>query len=93
MDPAEQERAEAWFRDKWRHGVCPVCEANDWKQTPKLGQIENLDTGGDATAYPLIGMAVRRRGRIPVLCITCQNCGYFVTVNAILAGVRQAPFD
>jgi hypothetical protein len=91
MDPSEQERADRWFREKWRHGNCPVCDANDWKQTPNLGQIENLDTGEDATNYPLLGVAVRRRGRIPVLFIACQNCGYLVAVNALLAGIRQPP--
>jgi len=41
-----------------------------------LSQIENLDQIG---------------GRIPVLVITCSNCGYFLTINALVAGVRQLP--
>ena len=89
MDPSEQERAEAWLKENWRHGPCPVCGADDWKRTPNLGQIENLDVG--SAVYPLAGLVVQQRGRVPVLFVTCQNCGYFVTVNAILAGVRQPP--
>ncbi len=41
-----------------------------------LSQIENLDQIG---------------GRIPVVVITCSNCGYFLTINALVAGVRQPP--
>lgn len=76
MDAQEYERLSAWFADKWKHKECPVCETDFWSPTPNLGQIENLDNIG---------------GRVPVLLITCRNCGYFLSVNALVAGIRQVP--
>jgi|CZKG01.1.fsa_nt_gi hypothetical protein len=88
MDPAEQERADAWFRDKWRHGRCPVCNANTWDTLPKIGQIENLH---DSPIPPFGGQPFPIYGRVPVLLVGCQNCGYLVPINALVAGIRQPP--
>ncbi len=77
MNEAERQRVKEWFDKKWKHGECPVCHTNLW--TPMLdtfAQLENLDRAG---------------GRIPVLVILCDNCGYFLTINALKAGIRQLP--
>lgn len=73
MDDQERERLAAWLRDKWNHGPCPVCQSNVWQTSARLGQISNLNFEG---------------GRVPVLHITCQTCGYIVTINALVAGIR-----
>ena len=37
------------------------------------------------------GVLVHTGARVPALLVTCQVCGYFLTVNAISAGIRQLP--
>jgi C4-type Zn-finger protein len=80
MDDQELQRARAWLA-KWPQKPCPVCGTRAWHINPHLGQIKRLPVGPEPT------------GRVPVLVVACQTCGYFLTVNAILAGVRQPPFD
>jgi hypothetical protein len=80
MDDQEFARAQQWFA-KWVHKPCPVCNTEAWNIHRKLGQIENLPPGPPGMAPP--------DGRVPVLLVTCQTCGYHLTVNAIIAGVRQ----
>jgi hypothetical protein len=88
MDAEERARFEAWFAEKWHHGPCPVCAANEWGAQPKLGQIENLGLGLEASDRPMV---LIQGGRVPILLISCKNCGYTVAVNAIIAGIRQPP--
>jgi hypothetical protein len=87
MDEAERERLKKWLDEKWDHGPCPVCAAAEWEPQPKLGQIENLAM---PVLFPEGGAALLSTdGRVPALLVTCQNCGYFVAVNAIVAGIRR----
>src|ERR1700726_1830045 len=88
MDQSEQERADQWWREKWHHGPCPVGQAVAWEPNPKLGQIENLESGVQTLEG---GAMVIQGGRVPVFIITCQNCGYMVAINALVAGIRQFP--
>lgn len=65
-----------WFGDKWPDPACAVCGERAWAANPRLGQIPNL-------APP-----AQERGRtVPIVVITCFNCGHTVSVNAIVAGV------
>lgn len=89
MDEAERKRLKKWLDDKWDHGPCPVCGADDWVPQPKLGQIENLALPVEGMELEGGGVFLQTTGRVPALLVTCQNCGYFVTVNAINAGIRQ----
>lgn len=85
MDDQERARAHEWF-GRWVAGKpCPLCNTTNWNIREHLGQIENLPPGPPGMAPP--------RGRIPVLLIVCQTCGYFLPVQAIVAGVRQPPFE
>lgn len=77
MDDQERGRLESWLNEKWNHGPCPVCQSNSWATAARLGEISNLDT---------------EDGRMPVLLIGCQTCGYQVVVNALVAGIREAKY-
>jgi hypothetical protein len=82
MDDQELARAQQWF-ERWVHKPCPVCNTDNWNIRQQLGQIENLPPGPPGMAPPA--------GRIPVLLIVCQTCGYFLPIQALVAGVRQLP--
>lgn len=67
-----------WFQNKWKHGPCPVCETDLWTPLPRLGMIPNINPPG-----PTGGNVV------PVLLVSCTNCGYLLTINALMAGVIE----
>lgn len=69
-----------WFSEKWQHGPCPVCETNRWAPLPRLGVVPNINPPG------LDGGNI-----VPVLLIHCTNCGYMLSVNALVAGVVKGP--
>ncbi len=80
MDPQELARAQVWFQERVLDPQlrCPICHSHDWRMQPVLGQIEHL------TETPPIST-----GRLPVFVVTCRTCGYFLTINALDAGVRR----
>jgi hypothetical protein len=82
MDEQERARANAWF-SRWGK-PCPVCNTKNWIVGNQLAEWDYLT--------PLPVGAHTAEGRYPVLVCTCQTCGYILTVNAIIAGVRQPPF-
>jgi hypothetical protein len=80
MDALEQARLDAWFATQWRHGPCPVCAAESWDWARNLGQIPNMlmfgPNGGNT---------------VPVVLINCNNCGYTLPINAVVAGILGPP--
>ncbi len=83
MDPQERERAQQWF-GRWGNQPCPLCHTQNWLLGEELGQLEYLT--------PLPAGMGGSQGRYPVFVFTCQTCGYFRTVNAIISGIRQPPY-
>lgn len=80
VEAEELQRVAAWFGEKWKHGACPVCEADSWAPNPRLGQITNF--------VPTTPFALNV---VPVLLIYCTNCGYTLQVNAMVAGIIRPP--
>jgi hypothetical protein len=75
MDAVELERLSLWFKDKWKHGPCPVCTETRWLPNPKILQLFNEETMRDGSVYP-------------VMVIFGGNCGYTILANARIAGVK-----
>lgn len=71
----ELERLSKWFRDKWKHGPCPVCTTDNWLINAKISQIFNEQTLQDGSSFP-------------VVLIVCSNCGYTIPINSRIAQVR-----
>lgn len=69
-----------WFAEKWKHGPCPVCQTDLWTPLPRLGMVPNINPPG-----PDGGNVV------PVLIINCTNCGYTLSINALVAGLLKDP--
>ncbi len=80
LDEEEIRRVDAWIADRWRHGPCPVCEANSWAPNLRIGQIENEATFSVGETFP-------------VLLIFCTECGYTLSINARIAGIRGVQND
>ena len=72
MDDKTKARLAEWIEKHWRHGPCPVCQAEDWGSGPDIAALSDLVPGATGTVYP-------------VLPFHCRVCGYTLLVNASIA--------
>lgn len=82
MSGEQWDRLQTWLETKWRHGPCPVCQADAWFPAPNLGQIQNL-----------IPVPPEGGKTVPVVLMACEVCGYIVTINAVGAGILAPEED
>jgi hypothetical protein len=66
-----------FLNSKWRGGkTCPVCGTNTWNIESQLAELRFLSVGAFVIGAPVI----------PLVVVTCNNCGNTVLINAIKAG-------
>jgi predicted nucleic-acid-binding Zn-ribbon protein len=66
---------------KWKHPQdCPICHSIEWKIPQSLLELREYEEG-DIIAYP------KDSAIIPLVAVTCINCGYTLLFNAITAGI------
>lgn len=68
-----------FIQTKWHNKMCPMCQNSNWSVSDQVFEMRefnggNLVISGDSSI-------------IPVIPITCSNCGNIIFVNAILAGL------
>ena len=62
---------------KWGKRSCPMCGANSWNISEKTYELREFKEG------PLVvGGSI-----VPIILVTCTNCGNSVFVNAIVANI------
>ena len=66
---------------QWGGRGCPMCGKGPWSVQDKVFQLSEYHSGNLVVGGPLI----------PVIPVTCNNCGHTVMVNAILSGALAAP--
>ncbi len=57
-----------------------MCGKGPWNVQEKVFQLNEFHQGGFVVGGPLI----------PVIPVSCENCGHTVLVNAIIAGALDA---
>ena len=68
----------AHLTEKWKGRSCPMCGTAEWKVQPSVFQIsQHSDKGVIIGGVPLI----------PLIPVTCSNCGNTLLVNAVVSGV------
>jgi hypothetical protein len=77
MDASQQQRAINHLQAKWRNPVCPIDGANSWT----ISDVVELRpfTGG--------GLIIGAGPLFPFFQVTCNECGYTVLFNAVVAGL------
>lgn len=79
QEPVERQRALDWLEQKWRGDRrCPVCQTNQWS-IGDVVEVRPFTGGGLTIGGPLY----------PLFFVTCVNCGYTLTFNALISGVVQ----
>jgi hypothetical protein len=75
----ESESVLKFLSDKWQGRGCPMCGQGPWNVQNRTFQLTEFHQGNLVIGGPLI----------PVIPVSCQNCGHTVLVNAIIAGAVQ----
>ena len=81
MAKFESKKILAHLQSKWGQRSCPMCNGGPWNVQDSSFQLAEFNEGALVLGGPLV----------PVIPVTCSNCGNTVLVNAIVAGVVTAP--
>jgi hypothetical protein len=82
MSKFDNNKIIAHLREKWGTLPCPMCKKGPWTVADTTYQLMEFNEGNLVVGGPII----------PLVPVTCVNCGYTVLMNAIVSGaVRQSP--
>lgn len=62
---------------KWKGRICPMCGTGAWNVSDKVFELREFHDGNIVLGVGPI---------IPIIPVTCDNCGNVVLINAIVAG-------
>jgi hypothetical protein len=77
LTPAQKQSLGTYINQKWKSG-CACCGAKNFISPDQAYQLMGFD--------PSVGLNIGGP-IVPVLPITCANCGNTILLNAIIAGV------
>jgi predicted nucleic-acid-binding Zn-ribbon protein len=67
------------LKEKWFAKPCPMCGGGPWNVQDSTFQLTEFNEGNLILGGPVI----------PIIPVTCGNCGYTALVNAIVAGIHK----
>jgi hypothetical protein len=76
--PNAAEKLAAHLKTKWKDKACPLCSVAKWSLPPMVFELRSFHSGSKSTNKDPI---------LPLIPITCENCGTVQLVNAIIAGI------
>ncbi len=65
-----------FISDKWGNSSCPMCKNGSFEVQEKVFQLNEFKNGNLIVGGPLI----------PIVPVTCKNCGNTILVNALISG-------
>ena len=71
-----------FLQNKWGDSICPYCHGNNWDVPDKAFELREFNKGDLKIGGP-------EGAILPVVPITCTNCGNTVFINALLAGLVE----
>jgi hypothetical protein len=75
-----QQKLLTHLSEKWKGRSCSMCDARNWNLSDKLFELREFQ-GGE--------LVLGTGPIIPLVVVTCNNCGNTVLVNAIKAGAIE----
>lgn len=76
MAAIESKKVISFLSEKWGEKKCPMCNHDAWEVQDKVFQLSEFHQGNLVVGGPLV----------PVIPVTCTNCGNTILVNALIAG-------
>lgn len=80
MAKFESSKAIQYLTEKWKNRACPMCGSGPWNIQDSTFQLTEFNEGSMVIGGPVI----------PIIPVTCGNCGHVVLVNAIIAGIQKS---
>jgi len=71
------------LENKWGGRPCPMCQVGSWQVQDAIFQIMEFNKGALVMGGPVV----------PLIPVTCNNCGYTVLLNAIITGILVPPSE
>jgi hypothetical protein len=69
------------LKDKWKGRPCQMCGLGNWNVSETIFEIREYNQGD---------LIVGGGPILPVIPVTCDNCGNTILVNAIKAGLIES---
>lgn len=76
MEIKDNKKFLEFLKEKWEGRSCPLCQVGNWSVQGKVFELREYH-GGD--------FVLGRSPIIPIVPITCDNCGNTILVNAIIS--------
>lgn len=74
----QSDKLVSWVEEKWLgEKECPICKVASWGISNTLFELKSYGAGVITVGGPLVPLAV----------VTCSNCGYSITFNALRIGI------
>ncbi len=71
-----------FLNEKWQGTICPYCRGPEWNVENKMFELREYNKGNLYLGGPNSSI-------VPVVPVTCSNCGHTVLVNALVAKVME----
>ena len=81
MSNIDDKKLIAHLNTKWASRPCPMCGNPNWTAQNTAFQLMEFHAGNVVIGGPVI----------PVVPVTCTNCGNTVLINGLVAGVLTTP--
>ncbi len=78
MSKIDSNKVIRFLKEKWQGRTCPMCQAGNWSVSDQVFEMREFHNGN----FVLGGNS----SIIPIIPVTCANCGHIIFVNAIVAG-------
>ncbi len=70
------------LKEKWGGRPCPQCGVGNWGVSDTVYELREFNQGN----FVIGGVPI-----MPVIPVTCNNCGNTILVNAMLSGAIEPP--
>lgn len=78
MEYFDSEKVFRHLFTKWYNRKCPMCKAKNWGVSDSIYELKGFNQKEQSSgATPII----------PVIPVTCENCGNTILINAIAADI------
>lgn len=82
MKKPTSEELITFVKEKWKNQVCPMCGARSWTVSDKMFELREFNDGNLVIGGPNASI-------IPIVPVTCSNCGNTVMINALSTGLLK----
>jgi hypothetical protein len=78
MSSFDSEKLITHLKEKWDGRRCPMCKSGNWSVQDKVFELREYHGGS---------MVIGGSALVPVVPVTCDNCGNTILINGIIAGL------